>query len=166
MKDVDAIAHTASPVHLHADDPNELIGPAVSGTLGILQSALKHGPRVKRVVVTASTAAVLQADPNPRVFTEEDWNELSLKAVEAKGREATPFEKYCTSKVLAERAAWDFVEKNKGRIGFDLVVVHPPYVFGPVLQEVSAPEKLNSSMQEWWAVVTGRRDKGHLATAG
>ncbi|KZT25509.1 NAD(P)-binding protein [Neolentinus lepideus HHB14362 ss-1] len=43
VKDIDAIEHTASPFHLLADDPNEFIEPAVKGTLGVLQSALKYG---------------------------------------------------------------------------------------------------------------------------
>lgn len=163
---MDAIEHTASPFHLRADDPDELIRPAVSGTVGILKSTLKYGASVKRVVVTSSTAAVLQADPNPRVFSEENWNEVSPREVETKGREAAQIDKYRTSKIFAERAAWEFVEKNKGEIKFDLVVMNPPFVFGPVLHEVSDPEKLNSSMQDWWAVVKGRRDKEYLATVG
>jgi hypothetical protein len=63
VKGVDAIVHTASPFHLKADDPEgmtykplhlfhsshhtykllELIVPAVKGTVGVLQSALKNG---------------------------------------------------------------------------------------------------------------------------
>jgi hypothetical protein len=61
VKGVDAIEHTASPVHMNADDPNgiirwfmiacllfkrslsEMIIPAVQGTIGILQSAAKFG---------------------------------------------------------------------------------------------------------------------------
>jgi nucleoside-diphosphate-sugar epimerase len=36
--------------------------------------------------------------------------------------------KYVASKVLAERAAWSWVEKNKPT--FDLVTVLPPWVWG------------------------------------
>ncbi|KAG8762779.1 methylglyoxal reductase (NADPH-dependent) gre2 [Ceratobasidium sp. 428] len=35
VKGVDAVAHTASPFHFEADDPQELIEPAVKGTVGI-----------------------------------------------------------------------------------------------------------------------------------
>jgi hypothetical protein len=64
VKGVDAIAHTASPCRLTADDPQgmnyhlicflllmciaELIAPALRGTLSILQSALKHGYVVQK----------------------------------------------------------------------------------------------------------------------
>ena len=166
VKDVDAIEHTASPFHLRADDPQELITPAVQGTTGILESARKFGANVKRIVVTSSTAAVLQPDPNPRIFSEEDWNQLSIKEVETKGREAGNVEKYRASKTLAELAAWAFVGKHKDEIKFDLVVLNPPFVFGPVLHEVDDPEKLNSSMHEWWEAINGRKDVASLAASG
>ncbi|KAG6855973.1 hypothetical protein H0H87_008871 [Tephrocybe sp. NHM501043] len=50
VKGVDAIAHTASPFYLTAASVNELIGPAVNGTVGILKSAVKNGQGVKRIV--------------------------------------------------------------------------------------------------------------------
>ncbi|KAJ7820528.1 hypothetical protein B0H14DRAFT_2291662, partial [Mycena olivaceomarginata] len=39
VRDVDAIEHTASPFHFQADDPAEIIDPAVNGTVSILHSA-------------------------------------------------------------------------------------------------------------------------------
>ncbi|KAK7687131.1 hypothetical protein QCA50_009634 [Cerrena zonata] len=55
VKGVDAIEHTASPFHFNVSDPQELIRPAVAGTTSVLQSALKFGTSVKRVVVLSST---------------------------------------------------------------------------------------------------------------
>jgi len=60
LNGIDAIAHTASPFHTHADDPNgdfrvqstdmlpltpvlDIIEPAVNGTKSILESAVKNG---------------------------------------------------------------------------------------------------------------------------
>lgn len=60
----------ASPFHLLADDPEELIRPAVDGTVGILKSITKVNPSVKRVVITSSVAAVLEPAEPPRTFTE------------------------------------------------------------------------------------------------
>lgn len=37
---------------------------------------------------------------------------------------------YPLAKTLAEQAAWKFAEKN----GIDLVVMHPGFVLGPLLQ--------------------------------
>ncbi|PSS37211.1 hypothetical protein PHLCEN_2v944 [Hermanssonia centrifuga] len=169
VKGVVGIIHTASPVHTHADDPDELIVPAVGGTLSVLRSALVHGTSVKRLVITSSCATVVQEDPNPRVFDEESFNDLAVKEVELKGREARPIDKYRASKTLAERAAWSFVEERERDIGWDLVVLNPPWVFGPVLQHVAAndPQNLNTSMLEWFNnVVKRKRDDEFLASIG
>jgi len=42
VKGVQAVAHTASPFHFNITDPQELIGPAVKGTTGILKSIQKN----------------------------------------------------------------------------------------------------------------------------
>ncbi|EPQ50349.1 NAD P-binding protein [Gloeophyllum trabeum ATCC 11539] len=167
VKGVDAIEHTASPFHLNCDDPNEFIEPAVKGTTGVLQSALKYGSNVKRIVVTSSCAAVLEIPTSPRVFTEKDWNQQALKEVEEKGRDALVMNKYRASKTLAEKAAWEFVEKNKGSIGWDLVVLNPPYVFGPIIHDVPGPDQINTSMAEFYnTLLKGAKDEKTLATLG
>ncbi|KAJ6571117.1 NAD(P)-binding protein [Mycena capillaripes] len=157
VKGVDAIEHTASPFHFQADDPAELLEPAIKGTVGILESARKYGTAVKRVVVTSSCAAVMNVSTTPQVLSELDWNDQAVKEVEEKGREASAGSKYRTSKTLAERAAWDFVKTHKSEIGWDLSVMNPPLVVGtdgpchyflanqPVLHAVSSPDALNTS---------------------
>ncbi|RPD63136.1 NAD(P)-binding protein [Lentinus tigrinus ALCF2SS1-7] len=167
VKGVDAIAHTASPFHMHADDPNEMIIPALQGTLSVLHSALKYGKGIKRIVITASCATVLEYGPEPRVFSEKDWNERSIREVNEKGRAAAPGDKYCASKILAERAAWDFHKQHKNEIAWDVTVLNPPFVFGPVLHEVDKPENLNQSVKVWWdAVVAGQFSNEDLANNG
>ncbi|KAF9816374.1 hypothetical protein IEO21_04127 [Rhodonia placenta] len=153
VKGVDAIEHTASPFHLKADEPDEIIVPAVRGTISMLESALAYGTSVKRVVVTSSCASILSFDPTPRIYTEKNWNEQAIELVKSNGRNAHPAIKYCASKTLAERAAWEFMEKNKGKAQWDLVVLNPPYVYGPILQEVGSPDALNESMREWYEVL-------------
>ena len=154
VQGVDAIMHTASPLLLGFDgDPDHFISPAVNGTIGILKSATAHGKTVKRIIVTSSCAAVLTEDPEPRMFSEVDWNDAAIQEVQEKGINARPIVKYHASKTLAERAAWDFCEKNKATIHWDLVVVNPPYVFGPVLQEVASPSDLNATMLYWYGTV-------------
>lgn len=45
------IVHTASPFHFNTtDSKKDLLDPAIIGTTGILESAKKHAPTVKRVV--------------------------------------------------------------------------------------------------------------------
>ena len=165
MKGVDAIMHVASPCTTEADDPDELIGPAVAGTVGVLNSALRNGTTVRRIVVTSSCATVITAQKEFRVFGEKDWNDLALQEVEAKGRAAAPLDKYRASKTLAERAAWRFMVENRDA-GFDLLTIHPPWVFGPPAVLEVSPEQLGSSMKEWWGAVTGSRSHDFLATAG
>ncbi|KAJ7829525.1 NAD-P-binding protein [Mycena olivaceomarginata] len=114
VKGVDAIEHTASPFHFQADDPAELLEPALKGTVGILESARKYGTSVKRVVVTSSCAAVLNISTTPQLLSELDWNDQAVQEER----------KYRTSKTLAERAAWDFAKKHKGEIGQDVSVMN------------------------------------------
>ncbi|RPD65277.1 NAD(P)-binding protein [Lentinus tigrinus ALCF2SS1-7] len=167
VKGVDAIAHTASPFHLKAVEPEELIVPAVNGTTGILASALKNAPSVKRIVVTSSCASVLTPSTEPRIFSEENWNDASIAEVKEKGKDATPLAKYRTSKTLAERAAWDFWNKHKSEVSWDLVVLNPPFVFGPFLHDVDKPENLNESAREFYdTVVKGTKDKTALVNLG
>jgi len=71
---------------------------------------------------TSSFAAVGYAHPQQeKPFTEEDWTD-------PKGADVQP---YIRSKVVAERAAWEFI-RQKGR-GLELAVVNPVGIFGPVL---------------------------------
>ncbi|KAI0765168.1 D-lactaldehyde dehydrogenase [Fomes fomentarius] len=169
---VDAIVHTASPVHLTCDDPNEQIVPAVEGTLNALRAAAASGC-VKRVVFVSSCVTVL--DPlatGPRVYDETCWNESDVAEVETKGRGAAQLSKYCASKTLAERRAWEFYERatekakaeGKGSAPWDLTVINPPWVFGPVLQEVKGgvPEGLNDSNGSWFNTVMKGEYDGSL----
>lgn len=148
MKGCVAIEHIASPFHFSANDPQELIGPAIAGTRSVLLSALNHAnDTVKRVVITSSCSAVLTEDPeHVRTFSENDWNDKAVKDVEENGRNARPVDMYHASKTLAERSAWQFIEENKGKVNFDVVALNPPYVFGPVLHDVKRGDELNMSM--------------------
>lgn len=115
------VLHVASPfppsVPKHED---ELIVPAREGTLRVLRAARDAG--VKRVVVTSSYAAIGYGQGvKPTPFDETNWTNVD-------GEGVTP---YVKSKTLAERAAWDFVEKEGN--GLELSVVNPVGVFGPVL---------------------------------
>lgn len=60
----------ASPVTMVAKDPKETIGPALSGTTGILESVLKYGSNVKRIVITSSAASLMEPKEEAYTFTE------------------------------------------------------------------------------------------------
>ena len=166
VKDVDAIAHTASPFHMRAIEPEELIKPAVEGTLSVLKAAAAHGRGVKRVIVLSSTAAVVRDKPNG-VLDESSWNEDAIAEVNEKGREATPGGKYRASKTLAERAAWEWYGARKAELSWDLIALNPPFVFGPTLHEIPTLDQLNTSSRLFYDnVVKSTLDNEALVTQG
>ncbi|KXN91575.1 hypothetical protein AN958_00368 [Leucoagaricus sp. SymC.cos] len=167
VEDVDAIVHTASPCVTHIVDPQDFIRPALQGTLGVLQSALRHGKKVKRIVLTSSTSAVADLATVPRTFSEKDWYMASIQTVEEKGANANVFVKYAASKTLAEKAAWEFYEQNKTNIEWDLVVLNPSFFFGPPIHEITGgPASLNMSLQYWYDAVLGEGSKSRERLSG
>ena len=100
------------------------------GTTSILNSALKHGTGVRRIVLTSSVAAIRENGPTPRNFDETNWNNAAVTEVESKGSAAGPTLIYLASKTLAERAAWEFVAAHKAELAWDLVAINPPMIYG------------------------------------
>jgi len=99
---------------------DELIVPAREGTLRVLRAA--RGAGVKRVVVTSSFAAIGYGQTDhQKPYDETDWTDPNAEGLAA----------YPKSKTIAERAAWDFMAKEGGKM--ELSVVNPVAVFGPVL---------------------------------
>ncbi|KAI0313516.1 D-lactaldehyde dehydrogenase [Amylostereum chailletii] len=165
VEGVELVQHTASPFNWDFKSPDELIVPAVQGTIRTLESIKNHGAAVKRVVITSSAVAVYRRSDKPEVWTESDWNDPSVEAV--KSGDASPAMVYPASKTLAEKAAWEFYEKNKNNVGWDIVTINPPYIWGPPIHEVSKASSLNASLADLYAaVVTGSMDKERLTTTG
>ncbi|KAH9824937.1 hypothetical protein DFH28DRAFT_1047065 [Melampsora americana] len=158
LKDVVGICHIASPFHLTVKDPyKDFINPAINGTLSILRSAQLEAKTVQRIVITSSFASVMNPTNDPHhIFDETQWNEDSPKVVKEKGITAPPFEVYKCSKVLAEKAAWDYVEVNEP--SFDLVTLCPPYVLGPIIHQVKDANSLNTSVKLFHDYLVGTSD--------
>lgn len=57
--------------------------------------------------------------------------------------EQNPLFGYCAAKTLAEKAAWKFLEENK--TSFDMTVINPDVVIGPMIQNVSDPGRINAT---------------------
>lgn len=122
MEGVGGVLHVASPFPTgEPRDPDELLRPAVDGTLRVLRAAVAAG--VPRVVQTSSMAAVMAGHPHARTkpFDEEDWTDTDTPGVTT----------YYRSKTLAEKAARDFVKSAGGSLHFS--TVNPGLVLGPVL---------------------------------
>ena len=117
VADCDYVLHVASPFPLEDPaDPDEVVRPAVEGTLRVLRASARSGT-VRRVVLTSSMAAIRPPRPLSRPLTEDDW------AV------PDPRDPYQMSKTLAERAAWDFIKDTPG---LELTVINPGMTLGPV----------------------------------
>jgi len=122
----DYVIHVASPFPRELPkNEDELIIPAKEGTLNVLNAAKIN--QVKRVIVVSSISTVVygkKIDELSNVFSEKDWtDETNLK-------DTAP---YFRSKTIAEKAAWDFVQKDPQ--GMELVTVLPGAMLGPVLED-------------------------------
>lgn len=98
-------------------DENELIKPAVDGTLAVMRAAQQH--KVKKVVITSSCVAIFEGHPEKDRFTEADWSDVTKCGA------------YSKSKTLAEKAAWDFVAALPENEKFHVATVNPGLVVGP-----------------------------------
>jgi nucleoside-diphosphate-sugar epimerase len=132
---VDGIYHLASPL-IQAVDPDEVVIPARDGTLRVLRAARAAG--VRRVVMTSSFAAIGYSPKPIRDYTEADWTDPTTPGLAP----------YPLSKVVAERAAWDFIEREG--VGTELVVINPTWVAGPTLTS-----QARSSLQFFTAMLDG-----------
>jgi dihydroflavonol-4-reductase len=122
MQGVHGVLHLASPFILNEPkDPNELIRPAVEGTLRVLQAAV--AAKVQRFVQTSSMAAIAYGHPKTRTnpFTEDDWTIQDGPGVTS----------YTRSKTLSERAARDFMAQHRPDMHY--ASINPGLVLGPLL---------------------------------
>lgn len=159
------IVHTASPLNYSSGKTvADFVEPAVQGTLEILRAADRYGQNVDRVVITGSFSAIgnprdMQGDG--KVYTSHDWNPVTVEEVDA----GTPRLAYWVSKTLAERAgkyynllhflttrlmllAWDFMSQSPRR--FDIVMLNPPMVHGPLRHSVNSIKELNVTTNNIW----------------
>jgi dihydroflavonol-4-reductase len=141
MKGCDFVMHVASPfINIEPKDENELIRPAVDGTMRALNAAKKAG--VKRVVLTSSMVSMLEdADKSIKVDV-KSWTNVKAKNVSA----------YAKSKTLAEKAAWEFINAQTDDKPMELSVVNPGPVFGPTL----SGDLSGASMGMFKQMITGK----------
>ncbi|KAL9371429.1 hypothetical protein Peur_036569 [Populus x canadensis] len=112
----ECVFHTASPFYFTVNDPQEeLVDPALKGTVNVLRSCTKI-PSIKRVVITSSMAAVVFNGKSlaPDVVVDETWFSDSDFCEKSKLW-------YHLSKTLAEEAAWKFTKEN----GIDMITLNP-----------------------------------------
>ncbi|QKX58246.1 uncharacterized protein TRUGW13939_05367 [Talaromyces rugulosus] len=155
--DITAVIHVASPFHLVVEDnERDLLIPAIQGTKTLLESAATNS-NIKNVVITSSFASIVNIGEGLRpgyTYDETDWNPATFE--DGKNSESGSFA-YCTSKALAERAAWDFVRDRKDQISFTLSTICPPKIFGPAFSSPTRSESssLGISMKDIYDLVGG-----------
>lgn len=116
------VQHIASPFPMKQPRDREALVPAArQGALRVIEAALAEG--VERVVMTSSMAAMMYRPNRPQeiIVHEGDWTDTSWAALSA----------YIISKTRAERAAWDYVEKQDRKQS--LTTINPGFVLGPAL---------------------------------
>ena len=158
--------------------------PAVRGTTSILNSALRYGNALKRVILTSSVAADHKDTTVPRVFTESNRNHSAAKAVKTRDSATGPVTIHLASKTLAEKVAWKFVAAYGSQMLWDLVVLNSPCIFGvcfrlpsflsnlkflysqPSLSPAPTVDDINTSHRDTYDVLSGARVDAQLRSRG
>lgn len=111
-------------------------------------------------VVTSSFASIITPNLGNRpgyTYSEKDWNPITEEeAIQ------TPSNGYRASKTFAEKAAWEFLEREKPN--FTLATMCPPLVFGPIVDSLQSLDNLNTSNQRVAAIMTGKAKEEIPAT--
>lgn len=148
-----SLPDTASPFHFNVTDTKkDLLDPAINGTKGVLSAIKKNAPSVTRVVITSSFASIVDANKGNApgyVYSEKDWNPVTEEQAVK-----DPSTGYRASKTFAEKAAWDFVEKEKPN--FTVATICPPLVLGPIVHYLNDLSALNTSNQRVRNLITGQ----------
>jgi nucleoside-diphosphate-sugar epimerase len=162
VQDVNGIIHVASPFHFNVKDPEkDLLLPAIRGTTGVLQSAHKYNQnnenKIKRIIITSSFASIVDGSLGLRpgyIYTEKDWSPLTYEQGVAAIND--PVTVYRASKACAERAAWQFIEKEKP--SFTIATICEPMVFGPRVGGFKSLNDLNTSNSSIWSFITSGKN--------
>ncbi|MDR0484811.1 MAG: NAD-dependent epimerase/dehydratase family protein [Alphaproteobacteria bacterium] len=117
IRGADGIIHVASPMPKGTETVDELCKAAVDGTINILSSALLAN--ISRIVMTSSQAASTAMRGETGVLNDDFWTD-------EKNPDLDP---YRISKIRAERAAWDFANKNN----IQLTTILAGAIFGPAM---------------------------------
>ncbi|CAF3046205.1 unnamed protein product [Rotaria sp. Silwood2] len=162
VQGVDGIIHVASPVRLTLTDPEkDFLLPAINGTMGVLQAAHKynknHPNTIKRIVITSSFASIIDISKGLRSgysYTEKDWCPFTY--VDGLAEKNDSLTVYRTAKTCAERAAWEFLDKEKP--SFTIATICEPMVFGPRVNGFNSLDDMNSSNSPIWSLITSDKN--------
>ena len=159
VKGVEYVIHLASPTTNQTNPPNEdtyseqIIQPAVQGTMNLIKAASSYSPTTRRIVITASVVSIIAW---PEMFEETGtvFNEQS-RTVFVKGPYGGIFPAYGASKVAALNAAEDFIRVQKPH--FDINHIGPGFVIGKNELAVTRADVLAGTNQAALGHVLGSR---------
>lgn len=102
------------------------------GTINVVEQAIKAG--VKKISVAGSAVSIADL-VNPKTgSTEDDWVPASREL--AHSQPSNYMLHYVVSKVLAEKALWDLVEKHAD---VSVASINPPFFIGPFAPALVIP---------------------------
>lgn len=159
--------HTASPfLYKAAGSAQDFLTPAVQGTTEVLRGIQRvAASSVRRVILTSSFAAIGAfglADERNKVYTEEDWSPVALADAEASQDKGLA---YLASKKFAEKAAW--AVHGEAGVGWELVALNPPMVYGPLAHKVRSVDDLNESTARIWSLfLKEKKPEGEMPPDG
>jgi len=134
MEGCEILFHVASPFFIQSKNPQkELIDPAVKGTRNVLDT-VNRIESVKRVILTSSIASVYSDNIDMQELGVEMYNETYFN-----NSSSLAHQPYSFSKALAEKTAW---ETSKSQFRWDLLVINPSFILGPVLSKTSNSESI------------------------
>ena len=128
LSDCTIVIHGGTPFQIDVKDPQtELLDPTIKGTENFLE-AIKHFPKIEKVIVIASVAALNTNFPflPPSKKEGEQFDETDERFISP---ESHP---YSQAKFIANRTVNEFL-KNNPKIGFEITSVSPVFVFGNAL---------------------------------
>lgn len=138
MQECELVFHLAAYTKPWSKDPSVPYRVNVTGTINILESALKTG--VKRVVMTSSCGTLGYSESGSAV------NELTV-------RKKPLFTTYEKTKEEAEQRALEFCSK-----GLDVVIVNPSRLYGPgsLTSGNSMTRIIRGYLRGTWRIVPGK----------
>jgi dihydroflavonol-4-reductase len=119
MDGIDAVLHIASPLGGNDQEDPALIPTAKSGVENVIRAAIDAG--VKKVVMTSSEAACYPGRKYKLPAADESfWTDVENKEIT----------NYMRSKIIAEKTAWELIEKQDHT---KLVTLLPGAILGPYM---------------------------------
>ncbi|KAL6823621.1 hypothetical protein V8C40DRAFT_275592 [Trichoderma camerunense] len=153
-KPITGVLSVAAPFTLKVEDNcRQLLDPAIQGAIAMLEAVNLYGPSLRRVVTTSSFTAIIDLSKGLRpghVYSEEDWNPMTY----AEAANADAVSAYCASKALAEKAIWEWMEREEHT--FSVATINPPLIFSPHVGGITNLQHLNESTAVLWSLLDAK----------